>query len=526
MNILITPDVPEWAIGRLTTGIIKHNNRFNFFMIPVHPRGVADGFREISQLLKDTRIDLWHGMYWNSALKLIEVMPQLKELPSVLSHHNHHCLEKSDWDNFDTLVGVTDYSMDKIKHDNKFQVHYGIDLDDFSFIDEYPPKEPRVGYVGRVVPWKNLDKITAVADDLGYKVLGTGYIEKIDYWNSIYKENLEFNGGFGRGQIPPVDFKNELYRKMTCFVMFSTGEKETGTLPLLEAMARGVPVLATEQGHARDIIKDGENGIIFDETNFKEKLKLIMEDKKLQVKLRNNAWQTIKNFTEEKMAREYAKIYYKTLYKDKSLVSVIIPTFNRLDALLEILASIEAQSYEAKEIIVCDDGSDEETMLMVKECKKKLKTPILYLRTGDKSEYGLAKARNMGAIEALGDILLFLDDRYTLEPDCLKQVAKHAPTKHWNFGQKMIKGKPSTKKSFIENFSWIRRNEFMQYGMFNERINQYGGMSQEVRHRFNMNGFKFEQIKTAKVRQIKKSPKHKKRDEVWRMKLLLKKIYG
>jgi len=49
---------------------------------------------------------------------------------------------------------------------------------------------------------------------------------------------------------------------MTVFVMYSTGEKESGTLPLLHAMARGVPVMATHQGMARDIIKDGENGII------------------------------------------------------------------------------------------------------------------------------------------------------------------------------------------------------------------------------------------------------------------------
>ena len=32
MNILITPDVPDWAIGKLTKSIIKGNERFNFYI--------------------------------------------------------------------------------------------------------------------------------------------------------------------------------------------------------------------------------------------------------------------------------------------------------------------------------------------------------------------------------------------------------------------------------------------------------------------------------------------------------------
>ncbi len=212
MNILITPDIPEWAIGKLTDGITKYNKRFNFFTIPVHPRGMLEGYREVSALLRDTQIHLWHGMYWNSAKKLLEAMPELKSKKKVLSHHNHHCLKKDDWKDWDTVIAPTKYSLDKLKemHDQVSFIPYGVDLDNFNFIEQYPPQEPAVGYIGRVMPHKNLDKITVTADELGYKVIGSGYIEKTDYWNSIFKDNLKFNGGIGRGEIPPGGPKDEL----------------------------------------------------------------------------------------------------------------------------------------------------------------------------------------------------------------------------------------------------------------------------------------------------------------------------
>ena len=528
MNILITPDVHEWAIGNLTKAVVKHNKRFNFFNIAVHPRGVITGIQEIKSLFKNTEIHLWHARYWNSALKMMNLVPELKEISRILTHHNHESLEKDDSNGFDTLVGSTDWGTAKLQTITKakvFKIPYGVDLDRYSFIEEYPPKDPTIGYVGRVLPHKNLDKICKVANKLGYNVVGCGYIEKPEFWDQIPKENLQFNGGLGREGMATKSLETEIYRKMTIFVMYSTGEKESGTIPLLEAMARGIPVMATRQGMARDIIEDGRNGILFDEKNFEENLKMLMETEQLRNRLRQNAWQTIKNYSEEKMARDYAKIYYKTLYPQDKLISIIIPTFNRADNLLEVLLSIEEQNYPAKEIIVCDDGSTDYTKKIAMEAKKQMETPILYIETGTKLEYGLAKARNIGAIEALGDILVFLDDRLKLKKDALMEITMSTQEKTWHWGGKIAKGKLSNKKSFIENFSWIRKEDFVKGGMFSERITGYGGISQETRARFGSQGFNFRQVENAVVETIIGSARHKKRNEIWRSKFILHKMY-
>lgn len=526
MNILITPDAPEWALANLSESIVKHNERFNFFTVYVHPRSVPEGMVQVREILKKHQIDVWHAQYWNSALQLLAICPELKNIPKILSHHNHYQLDEGDWSVFNKVIVPTNWAKDKLrkKYKNVDVIPYGIDLHRYSFIEDYPPKEPMVGYVGRVVPWKNLDRVCTAAKNLGYRVLGTGYIDKPDYWQSFNHDNLEYHGGVGRYEITPANIKDELYKRMTVFVAYSTGEKETGTLPLLEAMARGVPVLATAQGMARDIIEDGENGIIFDETNFEEKLKMLMEDEDMRMRLRTNALRRIRSYSEESFAWEYGKKYYEVAHDEKKVVSVVIPTYNRAESLIDIVLSIDNQDYPAKEIIVVDDGSNDATQQVLQELRHKIATPMV-IRKLEKNGYGLARARNIGAIEAMGDILLFLDDRFKLQEGVLERVIESAQMNTWCFGKKQTGDAISAKAGFVENFSWILRADFFRCGGFNERMEFYGGMSQEIRERFRRLGFVFKQI-DALATCFVDSPRIKKTDEVWRSKFLLHKMYG
>lgn len=526
MNILITPDIKEWAIGSLSRGIqrAKCTQRFNFIEIPVHPRGVMQSFVDLDTALK-SGIDLWHAMYWHSAQNVMEILPRIKAIRTLLTHHNHNSLDKGKWGEFTGLTTPTRWGFDKLKsmHDNVFQVPYGIDLDRYTFIHEVP-EENTVGYIGRVVPWKNLKVICDVSNELGYKVVGSGYIEDTDYWRDVNKSNLEFRGNIGRLGMSPNNVKDDMYKKMKVFVMYSTGEKESGTLPLLEAMARGIPVMATSQGMARDLIEDGKNGIIFTEENFKEKLKALMEDEPLRMKLRKHAWETIKNYSEERMAWNYAKAYYDVMFDKLPVVSVIIPTFNRFEKLVDTILSVEADSYVAKEIIVVDDGSQDVTKKTVLELKKRIKTPLLYLNTGNgDTTYGLAKARNMGVLEALGSVLLFLDDRLTIGEHSLEHISQ-VPKGEWHFGKKITNEGVSTKRQFIENFSWIRKRDFVDGGMFNERMDVYGGMSQLTREQYK-GKVEFVYDDKAEINENVRAS-GKRRGDIWRAKDIIYKLYS
>jgi len=56
----------------------------------------------------------------------------------------------------------------------------------------------------------------------------------------------------------------------------------------------------------------------------------------------------------------------------KPLVSVVIPTFNRVELLKEAIESVSAQSYRPLELVIVDDGSTDSTQGMLEELRPML----------------------------------------------------------------------------------------------------------------------------------------------------------
>ena len=86
------------------------------------------------------------------------------------------------------------------------------------------------------------------------------------------------------------------------------------------------------------------------------------------------------------------------------LVSVIIPTFNRLASLRQAIQSVLLQDTSDIEVLICDDGSTDETASMVAS----LDDGRLRWLSGANSG-GPAVPRNRGVIAARGQWLAFLD---------------------------------------------------------------------------------------------------------------------
>jgi len=85
-----------------------------------------------------------------------------------------------------------------------------------------------------------------------------------------------------------------------------------------------------------------------------------------------------------------------------SSISVVIPTYNRLSLLGRALDSVLAQTLPADEIIVIDDGSTDNTVLMLKS-----RYPGIKLMTQDNR--GVSAARNAGIEAARHDWIALLD---------------------------------------------------------------------------------------------------------------------
>jgi glycosyltransferase involved in cell wall biosynthesis len=87
------------------------------------------------------------------------------------------------------------------------------------------------------------------------------------------------------------------------------------------------------------------------------------------------------------------------------LVSVILPTFNRLQFLPSAVESVFSQTLEDWELIVADDGSDNETRAYLSTLEKRPRVKVIWLpRMGNPGA-----ARNVALREAQGEYIAFLD---------------------------------------------------------------------------------------------------------------------
>lgn len=101
-------------------------------------------------------------------------------------------------------------------------------------------------------------------------------------------------------------------------------------------------------------------------------------------------------------------------------ISIIIPTYNEENVILDCLESLEKQSLKDFEVIVVDDGSTDKTIELLKQFKvKNYKLDILF-----GNHRGPGAARNLGVKSAKGDILVFVDSDMTFDRHFLKMLIK------------------------------------------------------------------------------------------------------
>ena len=86
----------------------------------------------------------------------------------------------------------------------------------------------------------------------------------------------------------------------------------------------------------------------------------------------------------------------------RTMISVIIPTYNRAHLLPRALDSILSQSYLPNEIIVVDDGSNDDTSVLMTSVYPE----TVFIQ---QSNVGVSCARNVGIKRASGDWIAFLD---------------------------------------------------------------------------------------------------------------------
>lgn len=109
------------------------------------------------------------------------------------------------------------------------------------------------------------------------------------------------------------------------------------------------------------------------------------------------------------------------------IVSIIIPTYNREHLITETLDSVLGQIYKNWECIIVDDGSSDDSKLIVEKYIQS-DTRIQFFQRPAAKRKGASSCRNYGLEKAKGELIQFLDDDDLLAKDKLEeQVKLHVP---------------------------------------------------------------------------------------------------
>jgi len=100
------------------------------------------------------------------------------------------------------------------------------------------------------------------------------------------------------------------------------------------------------------------------------------------------------------------------------LISIIITNYNYGEYLSECIDSCLQQEYANKEIVIVDDGSNDDSREIIRRYRSPIKAIF-------KSNGGQASAFNAGFSACAGKLIIFLDSDDKLMPHCLNNVVQN-----------------------------------------------------------------------------------------------------
>lgn len=517
-KIVSVVDKNDTAIDRMAQGMAQYMGNIEYVVCDVHPKRP-----DATQIVKFEReamsADVIDFQYFRTAEMLQAQYPWLKEKKRILTHHNPYSITEQNWNGYDCVVAnnKTIYSaLEKITDARLEYIPNTVDTDFWTFNPDWKPigeknsdKPSVIMVANRIENKKGILEVAIACGELGYKFILVGAISDANYSHSIKQTgNIEFHEQISDEQL------RSLYYKSTIHVCNSKDNFESGTLPMIEAMLCGVPVLTRRIGHVPELY-NGNNMVIHEGSNedviaIRDLLYEMVSDKKKLQDIREAGWKSAKIRSNRRRALTYQRLYRDVYFQGQTSVSVIMPVCEKPEITRETLNAIDNQTYQNIEIVIIDDGNSQKEL--VDDFKKYTSKLVRYIYA-NQEDYGLARARNLGVISATGEVLVFCDQRMVMEKDCIEQFLSRLNPKVWLYGNK------GGKKDFIENLSCVYRQELIDFGMFNERINLYGGQSQELRVRFRRQGNQTEFVERAKATpRGKSSNKNRKREEIIKMK--------
>jgi glycosyltransferase involved in cell wall biosynthesis len=173
-------------------------------------------------------------------------------------------------------------------------------------------------------------------------------------------------------------------------------------------------------------------------------------------------------------------------------ISLIITTYNRSDALLLVLKSVERQRKVPFEVIIADDGSDKKTQKLILNFKLSTTLNIIHSFQSDKG-FRAARSRNKAISKANCEYIVLIDGDMILHHNFIYDHYKNARSGYFVQGTRVLLSQSKAKEICENNTLSIN---FLSKGLINRKNAVYSNLLSFI---FSKNKNFLKGIKTCNV---------------------------
>lgn len=283
---------------------------------------------ESAQFIKHNKIEIIHAHVARD-YNLAAAAAKLSETPFVLTRHALFPLKKLNKFTLRGAGGVIAVSkavarsLESVFPPEKITtIHNGVDLARFSFAMKKPNRIFKIGTIGHLAPIKGHDVFIEAAkivseksDNVQFEIVGEDKSKSGEnrrrLEDSIVRSNLS-------DKIKLIGWRDDIRPILSDLDVFvSAARSEPFGLVLLEAMASGVPVIATRTEGAREIIENNRSGALIPPEDSEVLAKTVVELLNSSEKRKEFAEHARKRvedyFSLGKMAAETESFYFRVL---------------------------------------------------------------------------------------------------------------------------------------------------------------------------------------------------------------------
>ena len=225
---------------------------------------------------------------------------------------------------WDLIIANSNYTKENLKRaglnsNNILTIYNGVELAEYQDIEVKKFEEPTICTISRLVKYKKVnDLIKAIylikeeIPGVKLKIIGTGpeeaNLRKLASKLALEK-NIDFEGF--------LESHQEVIRILKASHIFALSSIVEGFgMAVIEAMAAGIPYVASDIPPIREATNNGIGGLLFEPENCEDlalKIKTLLRDKLLQTHLIEEGNKYIKNYDWSKISQEVENWYIKLI---------------------------------------------------------------------------------------------------------------------------------------------------------------------------------------------------------------------